>query len=108
WTKNHLLLNVLDNVKSRIIVLTHVDAGAPADAWRADDLVGAPAIGTVTVAAVDDEESDAYFMTATDYLTPPTLYLGEVGRQPEFVKSAPAFFDASGLEISQHFATSKD
>ena len=108
WTKNHLLLTVLDNVKSRIKVLTHVDGGVLADAWQASDLVGAPAIGTVTVAAVDDEESDAYFMTVTDYLTPTTLCLGEVGKPPERIKSTPAFFDASGLEISQYFATSKD
>ncbi len=107
-TKNHLLLNVLDNVKSRIRVLTHVEGSALAGQWQATDLVGSPVIGTVSVAAVDDEESDAYFMTATDYLTPTTLYLGEVGQEPEVVKSTPAFFDAAELEISQHFATSKD
>jgi prolyl oligopeptidase len=103
WTKNHLLLDVLDNVKSRVDVLT-----PSANGWAHAPLDGVPAIGTVTVVAVDDEESDAYFMTVTDYLTPTTLYLGEVGRQPEKLKSTPEFFDASGLEISQHFATSKD
>ena len=108
WTKNHLLLNVLDNVKSRIKVLHYVEPGVLAGGWQTSDLVGAPAIGTVTVAAVDDEDSDAYFMTVTDYLTPTTLYLGEIGKQPEQLKSTPAFFDASGLAISQHFATSKD
>jgi prolyl oligopeptidase len=47
-------------------------------------------------------------MTSTDYVTPTTLYLGEVGRSPAAIKRTPAFFDASGLVISQHFATSKD
>jgi prolyl oligopeptidase len=110
WTKNHLLLNVLDNVKSRIKTLAYldVDSGVLKRGWNASDLVGVPSIGTVTVAAIDDEESDAYFMTVTDYLTPTTLYLGDVGQQPERIKATPAFFDASGLEISQHFATSKD
>ncbi len=110
WTKNHLLLNVLDNVKSRIKVLTYFDddSGVLKRGWITSDLVGAPTIGTVTVAAVDDEDSDTYFMTATDYLSPTTLYFGEVGKQPEIIKSTPAFFDAAGLEISQHFATSKD
>ena len=103
WTKHHLLLDVLDDVKSRIDVLT-----PSANGWAHAPLDGVPAIGTVTVNAVDDEDSDDYFMTVTDYLTPTTLYLGEVGHAPEKLKSTPAFFDASGLEISQHFATSKD
>src|SRR5690606_27907678 len=54
------------------------------------------------------EESDDYFLTVTDFLTPTTLYLGSVGQAPEKLKSLPAFFDATGLTITQHFATSKD
>ena len=37
-----------------------------------------------------------------------SLSLGRPGQQPERLKALPAFFDASGLEISQHFTTSKD
>ena len=47
-------------------------------------------------------------MTASDYLTPTTLYLGNVGSQPEQLKQLSAQFDASGLTVSQHFATSQD
>jgi len=47
-------------------------------------------------------------MTVTDFLTPTTLHMGEIGKAPEKLKAAPAFFDASNLEISQHFTTSKD
>ncbi len=32
--------------------------------------VGAPTIGTIGVGAVDADESDAVWLTATDYLTP--------------------------------------
>lgn len=103
WTRNHLLLDVLDNVKSRVDVLTPSATG-----WTHAPLDGVPAIGTVTMLAVDEEESDDYFMTVADYLTPTTLYLGSVGRAPEKLKSTPEFFDPSGLRISQHFATSKD
>ena len=102
-TQNHLLLNILDDVKSRIDVVTPGVQG-----WTHQPLEGVPAFGTINVHAVDDEVSDAYFMTVTDYLTPTTLYLGEVGKPPEAVKSTPEFFDASELEISQHFAASKD
>ncbi len=103
WTQNHLLLNVLEDVRNRILVLT-----PGPDGWRNEPLAGAPALGTVAVKAIDDEHSDDYFLTVTDYLTPTSLMLGAVGAAPETIKQLPAFFDASGLEIAQHFATSKD
>jgi prolyl oligopeptidase len=104
WTRHHLLLNVLEDVKSRIIVLTPAANGD----WKREPLAGAPALGAITVSAVDDEASDDYFMTVTNYLQPTSLLLGSVGQAPETLKQLPAFFDASGLETSQHFATSKD
>ena len=103
WTKNHVVLNVLDDVKNRLSVLTHADGQ-----WKRSEFVGAPAFGTIGVGAVDPDESDALWMTVTDYLTPTTLALAEVGQQPEVLKTMPAFFDASGKVIEQHFATSKD
>jgi prolyl oligopeptidase len=57
---------------------------------------------------VDEQESDDFFLTATDFLTPDTLFLGTLGEEPEQLKSMPAFFDASGLEIHQHFTASQD
>lgn len=103
FTKNHLVLNVLEDVKNRIYVLT-----ANASGWDKQPLVGAPQFGSVGVTPIDADESDAYFMTSTDFLTPTTLYYGSVGAQPEQLKQLPAFFDAKGLKISQHFATSSD
>jgi prolyl oligopeptidase len=101
--KDHWFINVLDDVKNRIYVLTH-----GADGWKREPLKGQPAIGTVSISAVDPDESNDYFMTVTDYVTPTSLKLGSVGGEPETLKQQPAFFDATGLEISQHFATSKD
>ena len=103
WTKSHLVLNVLDDVKSRVSVLT-----PGADGWKASAFVGAPMIGTVSVGAVNEDESDAVWMTVTDYLTPTTLALAEIGQQPEVLKSNPAYFDASKSVVEQHFAISKD
>ncbi len=103
WTRNHVVLNVLDDVKNRLQVLTHGK-----DGWTRSDFVGAPAFGTISVGAVDPDESDAVWMTVTDYLTPTTLSLAQIGQQPEVLKTMPAFFDASGKVIEQHFATSKD
>ena len=107
WTKNHLLLNVLEHVKNKVFVLTPGEGG-----WMREPLEGLPDIGTVNVWAVDDEESDDYFMTAEDFVTPSTLQIGTIGAGrtsgPEVLKSMPAFFDADGLSVAQHFATSDD
>ena len=103
-TRNHILLNELDNVRSRITVLTRKDG-----AWARADLPGLPAFGNANVSAVDADESDDYFLTVTDYLTPTTLSMGTAGKgPPETLKQNPAFFDTKGLKVSQHEATSKD
>ncbi|TKR31136.1 S9 family peptidase [Luteimonas gilva] len=103
WTKSHVVLNVLDDVKNRLSVLTPGEG-----AWKKGEFVGAPKFGTLGVAAVDSDDSDAVWLTATDYLTPTTLSLAEIGKQPEQLKAMPVFFDASKDVIEQHFATSKD
>jgi prolyl oligopeptidase len=106
WTKNHVVLNVLDDVKNKLIVLTPSD-----DGWKKGEFAGAPALGTIGVSAVDSDNSDAVWLTVTDYLTPTTLMMAEVGGPAsavEALKTMPAFFDASKDVVEQHFATSKD
>ena len=102
-TRNHLILNVLEDVKNRIYVMTATDSG-----WQKQPLTGAPEIGTVGLRAVDADESDAYWMTSSGYLTPTTLYYGEIGEMPEQLKQLTPLYQADGLKVSQHFATSKD
>jgi prolyl oligopeptidase len=102
WTRHHLILNLLVDVKNRLFLLTPGPG-----AWRREPLPGVPALGSVAAHGVDPQASDAWMLTVTDYLTPDSLWLGEAG-QPERLKSAPAFFDASGLELSQHFTVSRD
>ena len=106
-TKDHVVINVLEDVKNRLYVLTPSTTES-STAWRREPLVGAPAFGTVNVTAVDSDESNDYFMTSTDYLTPTTLSIGTVGKAPEELKRLPHFFDSVGMQISQHFATSSD
>jgi prolyl oligopeptidase len=102
-TKDHLLINILEDVKNRIYVLT-----PEGDGWKREPLAGAPEIGTVGVSPVDPDESNAYWMTSSGYLTPTTLYYGNIGEQPEQIKQLTPMYDASGLKVTQHFATSKD
>jgi prolyl oligopeptidase len=61
------------------------------------------------VSAVDPEESDNYFLTADDYLNPTTLSLGTAGTgSAEPLKRLTPQFDAAGLMVTQHEATSND
>jgi prolyl oligopeptidase len=103
WTLHHLILNVLDDVKNRLHLLTPGPGR-----WARRPFPGAPDLGTVAAHGVDPRESDDYFMEVTSYLTPESLYLGRAGQAPELIKAAPAHFDAGGLEISQHFTASAD
>jgi prolyl oligopeptidase len=103
FTKDFAILNVLEDVKNKVTVLRSTPQG-----WKSEPMVGAPAFGTVSVSPVDPDESNDYFMTVTDYLTPTTLSMGTIGQAPQKLKELPAFFDAKGLKISQHFATSQD
>jgi prolyl oligopeptidase len=103
-TRNHVILNTLDNVRSRLWVLTRKDG-----VWQKTELPGAPKFGTVNAFAVDEDKSDDYFMVVSDYLTPSSLYLGTAGGGPaERLKETPRFFDSAGLSVSQHEAVSKD
>ena len=104
WTRHHLILNLLDDVSSRQEVLTP----APGE-WKRAPLGGAPALSQVEAEGVDADDSDAYFLSVTGFLTPTTLAWGEIGGSaPVTLKQTPAFFDAAPYAVSQHFVQSKD
>ncbi|MDO4025029.1 prolyl oligopeptidase family serine peptidase [Clavibacter michiganensis] len=107
WTAGHLVLTLLEDVASRIRVLTPPTAAGRAG-WREEDVrVGTP-LASVSVVATD-RETDEYWLAVTGFLTPPTLLHGVVGEgAPRPVKEQPASFDADGLEVQQHFAVSDD
>lgn len=106
-TANHVVLNVFEDVKNRISVLTR----GP-DGWTSQPLtLGDGQIGTTSVGAVDADESDLLWVTSTSYLSPTTLMLADASKPSapaEALKSMPEFFDASRHVVEQHFATSKD
>jgi len=104
WTRHHLILDILDDVKSRLEVLTPGGGN-----WKREPMAAAPGLLTIHVVDTDPDSTDEYWLDVTGYLTPSTLQRGVIGGEKvENVKQAPAFFDASRFEVSQHFATSKD
>ena len=105
WTRHHLILDIMDDVKSRLDVLTPNDDGS----WARAAMPGAPTFSTVSVVDTDPDHSDEYWLSVTGFLTPSSLERGVLGEGPaQTIKHSPAFFDASTFEVSQHFATSKD
>jgi prolyl oligopeptidase len=109
WTRNHLILDVLDDVKSRLEVLTPPRMAGPDDGWHPEALPGAPALSTISVVDTDPDHSDEYWLDVAGFLTPASLERGVLGSTPaETIKQEPAFFDASRFTVSQHFVTSKD
>ncbi|WP_081933747.1 prolyl oligopeptidase family protein [Massilia sp. 9096] len=102
-TRSMLLLTILDKVKNRIVELQHVNG-----AWQRRE-VEAPGIGSLDVSAVDEFESDHYFLNVTDFLTPSSFYLAHAGSdRRELLKSMPGFFDAGPYAVHQHEAASAD
>ncbi len=114
WTRNHLVLTVLDDVTNRLELLTPPAEGTRR--WASHPLeVGGdvPALATIGVSAVDHRTSDDLWLVTTDFITPTTLSVlrpATDGATPsiETLKQAPSFFDATGLRVSQHFTTSDD
>ncbi|MEU4530124.1 prolyl oligopeptidase family serine peptidase [Micromonospora ureilytica] len=103
WTRNHLILAILDDVKSRLQVLTPGE-----DGWRQASLEGVPELDHSRIVATDPERSDDYLFASEGFLQPATLRLGQVGGGTEVLKREPPVFDAEGLTVRQFFATSAD
>jgi prolyl oligopeptidase len=102
-TKSALIIGALEDVKSVITVATRTKKG-----WDQKKLE-TPAVGTFQVEGYDEDSNDDYFFWDQGFTTPATLSLGTIGKpKREVLKTSPTFFKADGLEISQHFATSKD
>ncbi|MEO6928971.1 MAG: prolyl oligopeptidase family serine peptidase [Casimicrobiaceae bacterium] len=104
WTRHHLIVNTMHDVVSRLEVLTPV-----AGKWKREPLGGAPALSTVSASSVDEEHSDAYFLSVSGFLEPATLYYGTLGTgHAAAIKHSPGFFDAAKYAVHQYFTTSKD
>jgi len=108
WTRNHLVYTTLDNVHSRLYRLAPGE-----DGWVKEE-IELPGIGTVRLnqrgvsGGFFSDSTDHFFFTYTDFVSPSTLYA--VGREgtPKEAKASPAWFDATGMTVDQHEATSKD
>ncbi|QZA08245.1 prolyl oligopeptidase family serine peptidase [Mycolicibacter heraklionensis] len=100
WTRDRLILVTLHDVASRVEVVTP-------GTWQRRPVAEVPD-NTNTVIAAADDTGDEIFLDSSGFDRPSRLLHGPVDGPLTEIKSAPAFFDADGLDVSQYFATSKD
>lgn len=100
-TKNVLLINMLNNVKSELYKYTFNGE------WK-NEKINAPEFGNISFGA-SDSESDNYYFYFTNFLEPSTLYSGDAKTTAvKKVKSLPSFFPTEKYKVQQFEAISKD
>jgi prolyl oligopeptidase len=67
-----------------------------------------PEFAQTEIAETDPHERDEYMLVSSGFTEPATLRYGHIGDGLETLKQAPAFFDATGMQVRQFFATSAD
>ncbi len=101
-TDQTVIVNVLDNVVSRLERFVYADGQ-----WTSQPL-DAPSMGALSIVTSDDR-SDRFFFNYTGFLTPSSLYEADAMANTQTkVRSEPSWFDASGMQVAQHEATSAD
>ena len=106
-TKNYIILEYLDNVKSRLHFWRFSEGK-----WQDEGMEKEASIRGCSVSAVDSDETDEYWFTTSSFTQPSTLGLADAAKGPnstiEPLKSLPAQFDATGHVEVQYEATSAD
>lgn len=138
FTENYVVMNLLDNVKSKIVLARPTNSSDSLDDnWLIKELNTNAGLSSIVVTPVDSDSEDTLFLTITDFLTPSTLSLvdlspltiqsfpatvaspdgkcscvtvGLLAGNPkiEFLKSLPSFFESKDHMIEQLWATSDD
>jgi prolyl oligopeptidase len=109
FSRNHVLVNTMDNVKSRLLEWKEVSGN-----WSSR-VVNLPQTGELSVGTLYDSSldhdplGDEYIISYHDFLTPDSLMLGHAGSdERQLLKQLPQRFDATGMTVQQLFAKSKD
>ncbi len=119
WTRDRLVLVTLADVASRVEIVTPPsvsdDPLRPASprlrssrgSWVSQPVTDVPPNTNTSIAAADDL-GDEIFLDSSGFDTPSRLLHGAAGGALNQIKSAPAFFNAGNLSVTQHFVSSAD
>ena len=101
-TRDYVILNLLDDVVSRLMRFSYVDGE-----WKGED-IKTEILGSISL-VTSAEESNIFFFSYEGFLRSDTLYVAnDGGKTIEPLKSLPDFFDTRGMNVEQHFAISND
>jgi prolyl oligopeptidase len=104
-TKNYILLDIIDNIQGKILKVTFK---APRH-WKNENIpLGKNGVASIESARNDD---DLFLATYTNFLTPPSLVLGNASLNQKvlkILKKAPSRFNEKELISEQHFTKSHD
>jgi prolyl oligopeptidase len=98
--KDFIVVSTLENVRSKLKIYR-----SDGDKW-VEEALPVPEFGTIALVSSDDQ-SDDYFFSFSNPLTPSKLFYGD-GKKITALKKAKDYFDASGLIVNQYEAISKD
>ncbi len=100
-TRDFLLVNQLTDVQGRLLRFRRGEGG-----WVSTP-IDTPEMGSVGIAAASVHDN-RFFFTYSSFIQPSTLYFADEDGGIAEVASLPDQFDAGGLLVEQHHATSKD
>ncbi len=101
-SRSVLWVKMLDDVSGRLVSLTR-----GADGRWTQSVAALPAASTIHLDA-SAAKDDIAFAVVEGFLSPPALYAVRPNAKPVTVDALPARFDATGMQVEQRFATSKD
>ncbi|MEU8900800.1 prolyl oligopeptidase family serine peptidase [Nocardia sp. NPDC048505] len=104
WTENHLILSTLEDVQTKLYVLT-----PGAEGWSRRPLTDTPPMASTGVTNLDPlEGGDEFMLVTSGFTTPTTLLASSVGGETTRLRQETEYFDAEGIETEQFFARSDD
>ena len=98
--KDFIVVATMENVQGRLKIFRYENSK-----W-VENPVPVPEFGTVSLVSSDDQTDD-YFFSFSNPLTPTTLFYGD-SNKITVLKKQKEYFDASGMEVNQYEAVSKD
>ena len=103
WTRNHLLLVTMTDVKTDVYAVTPGASG-----WHREPIPAGTEFDHTWIVETDPDNNDSYLISSSGFLKPTTLSLGTIGGETKVLKREPTFFDTRGMTVRQFFAVSAD